>query len=169
MIICIICIISILLDGLLTNYLPYLVNDLSLFTPLFTVTSIFLLFPFYRKNSKEYLIHMFLLGILYDLFHTNLLFLDGILFLGIAYLSKIIYQNFEVSYLRVLIYIPILIFFYESFFALILFLFQIVPITVEGVFYKITHSILINLIYGEILLIIIRIIPKKFKKININE
>ena len=30
----IIIIISILLDGILTNYLPYLLNDLSLFTPL---------------------------------------------------------------------------------------------------------------------------------------
>ena len=32
----IILIISLLLDGILSNYLPYLVNDLSLFTPLLT-------------------------------------------------------------------------------------------------------------------------------------
>jgi len=43
-------IISILFDGLLTNYLPYLVNDLSIFTPLLTVTILFLICPFYRKS-----------------------------------------------------------------------------------------------------------------------
>ncbi len=169
MIVAIICIISIILDGLLTNYLPFMVNDLSLFTPLLTVSIIFLLYPFYRKNSKEYLLHMFLLGIIYDLYYTNLLFLDGILFLAIAFLSKTIYKNFEVSFIRLLFYTTIMIFCYESLLGLIMFAFQLVPISIEGILYKFTHSIILNVIYAEIIYLIIRIIPKKYKKINLNE
>ena len=77
----IIIVISLLFDGLLTNYLPYLVNDLSYFTPLFTVVSIFIIYPFYRKNNKKYFITVFLLGFIYDLFYTNLLFYNAVIFL----------------------------------------------------------------------------------------
>ena len=55
----IILIISILLDGILTNFLPFLVNDLSIFTPLLTVVSIFIIYPFYRKHEKKYFIILF--------------------------------------------------------------------------------------------------------------
>ena len=61
----IISIISILLDGLLTNYLPYEVGNLSLFTPLLTFVSIFIIYPFYRKNEYNYILHLFILGIIY--------------------------------------------------------------------------------------------------------
>ena len=46
-------IISFIFDGVLTNYLPYLVNDLSLFTPLLTVVSIFILYPLNRKKENK--------------------------------------------------------------------------------------------------------------------
>ena len=77
----IIIIISLLLDGILSNYLPYLVNDLSLFTSLFTLVSIFIIYPFFKKKEKKYLITIFIIGIIYDLFYTNLLFFNGVLFL----------------------------------------------------------------------------------------
>ncbi|MBQ8132258.1 MAG: hypothetical protein IJ193_07185, partial [Bacilli bacterium] len=47
---------SIYFDGLLTNLLPYLENDLSLFTPMLTIVSLFLIYPFYRKKEKVYFI-----------------------------------------------------------------------------------------------------------------
>ena len=77
----IIMIVSFILDGLLTNYLPYLVGDLSWFTPLLTVVSLFMIYPFYRKEEKKYFIIVFILGLLYDLFYTNLLFFNGVLFI----------------------------------------------------------------------------------------
>ena len=44
--------ISIILDGVLSNFLPYTVNALSLFTPMLTVVSIFIIYPFYTKKEK---------------------------------------------------------------------------------------------------------------------
>jgi len=164
----IIIIFSLLFDGLLTNYLPYLVNDLSLFTPLFTVTILFLIYPFYRKKPKVYLITAFITGFIYDSFYTNLLFFNAIIFLIISIISMYIYKNFEVSYLRLIIYIILIITFYESITGLILFIFRIVPVTLTKVIYKITHSLIINILYGELIFLILNIIPKRFKKISIN-
>ena len=164
----IITIISLLLDGLLTNYLPYLVGDLSLFTPLLTVVSIFVIYPFFRKKEKNYFSFIFILGIIYDLFYTNLLFFNAILFLIIGLITKYIYKNFEVNSIRLILYTIILVTSYESITGLILYIYNMVPITMPKVIYKITHSLIINIIYIEIVYFIINKIPKKYKKISIN-
>jgi len=168
MIVAIIITISLLLDGILTNFLPYVQNTLTLFTPLLTVVSIFIVYPFYRKREKDYFLHMSLLGILYDLFYTNLLFFNGILFLIIASLSIIIHKNCELTFFKLIFYIAIVVGVYESTTALILFIFQLVPITFMKLFYKITHSLLLNIIYIEFIYLILKLIPKKYKKIRIN-
>ena len=164
----VIVIISFIFDGVLTNYLPYLVNDLSLFTPLLTVVSIFIIYPFYKKQENKYLIILFILGIIYDLFYTNLLFINAILFVILGIITKLIYKNLEISYIKLIIYIIILITIYESLQVLIILIFNLVPITLYKLLYKITHSILLNVIYAEILYLIINLIPKKYKKISIN-
>lgn len=161
-------IISILLDGILTNYLPFLVNDLSYLTPLLTVVSIFIIYPLNRKKELKFFILIFIVGIIYDLLYTNLLFLNGLLFILIALVSKLIYKNFEISYIKLILYIIIIIILYESVYAGILFIYQVVPITFYKLVYKITHTLLLNIVYVEILYFIIKHIPNKYKKININ-
>lgn len=164
----IIIIVSLLLDGLLTNYLPYLVNDLSLFTPLLTLVSIFVIYPFYRKKEKKYFLIVFILGIIYDLLYTNLLFFNAILFLIIGLLTKYIYKNFEINYLKIIIYTIIIITLYEILTAILIILFSLVPINFSKIIYKIFHSLVLNIIYTEICYLIIKIIPKKYKRISIN-
>ena len=164
----IIFVISLFLDGLLTNYLPYLVNDLSIFTPLLTLVSIFIIYPFYRKDEEKYYIILFILGFVYDALYTNLLFFNAVLFVGIGLFTKLIYKNFEINCFKILLYIPIIIILYETGTALILLVFNIVPITIYRLLYKISHSLVINIIYGELLYLIIKLLPKKWKKIKIN-
>jgi len=164
----IILIISFTLDGILTNFLPYLVNDLSLFTPLLTLVSIFIIYPFYRKKQKNYFITIIILGILYDLFYTNLLLFNASLFTIIGFITKYIYKNFKINYIRIIIYIILIITIYESLTAIILLILNLVPITLNNVIYKITHSIILNIIYTEILYLIINKLPKKYKRISIN-
>lgn len=164
----IIILISLIFDGILTNYLPYLVNDLSLFTPLFTLVCIFLICPFYRKQPTKYFITVFLVGVVYDLFYTNLLFFNAILFLGIASISRFIYRNFEVNFIKIVLYIIFIITIYETITVLIIFIFNLVPVTLNKLFYKITHSLISNIIYAEIIYLIIKLIPERYKKISIN-
>ncbi len=164
----IILIVSLLLDGILSNYLPFLVNDLSLFTPLLTLVSIFLIYPFFKKKETLYFVIVFFLGMIYDLFYTNLLFFNAVLFLCMALITMYIYKNLEVNALKLLIYLIIIIASYESLTGLILFIYNIVPVTIQKVLYKITHSLILNIIYGELLYWIIKVLPKKYKKISIN-
>ena len=62
----------------------------------------------------------------------------------------------------------IIITLYETINALIIICFNLVPITLTRLLYKIVHSLILNIIYGEILLLIISNLPSKYKKININ-
>lgn len=160
--------ISIILDGILTNYLPYLVNDLSFFTPLLTVVSIFILYPLNRKKETKFFIIMFIVGIIYDLLYTNLLFLNGLLFVLITLISKVIYKNFETSYIKLILYTIIIIIVYETVYAGILFIYRVVPITLYKLIYKISHTLILNIIYTELLYFIINKLPKKYKRISIN-
>lgn len=161
-------ILSLLLDGILTNFLPYLQNDLSLFTPLLSVISIFLIYPFFRKEKKKYLINVFIYGMIYDLFYTNLLFWNACIFLVIGLLTMFIYKNYEISLLKIIIPIIVIITSYELINASIIWIFHLVPITLSKVIYKITHTLLLNIIYGVVIYFIISMIPNKYKKISIN-
>ena len=164
----IIMIISLLLDGILSNFLPYLVNDLSYFTPLFTVTCIFIIYPFFRKQEKKYYLILFVLGIVYDLFYTNLLFFHGSIFVVLGFLSYLIQKNFGLSYLKNIWISLVIITAYEGITVAFLLLYNMVPVTFNTFVYKLNHSLLLNIIYAEIVYFIIKILPKKFRKISIN-
>lgn len=160
--------ISIIFDGLLTNYLPYLENNLSLFTPLLTLVSLFIIYPFYQKQEKKYYITVFIIGLIYDLLYTNLYFTNGVLFLLIASISVKIQKVFPLDILKIIIYAIILVTLYEISYGLVLFIFNMVPVTIHELLYKILHSLILNIIYMELIYLVIKIIPKKYKKISIN-
>lgn len=160
--------ISLIIDGVLTNFLPYSVSALSLFTPLTTLVSLIIVYPLYYHRNKEYYILAFVLGIIYDLFYTNLLFLNGFLFLLIALLYVKLYKEIGDGVIRILISILLCIVIYELLTAGIILIFNLVPLTFSKVLYKIDHSLLLNLIYGEILFLITKLLPKKYYKAHIN-
>lgn len=159
---------SLILDGILSNIFPYTVNNLSLFTPLLTLISIYLIYPFYKKKENKYILTLFLTGIIYDLLYTNLIFYNAIIFTIIGIISKYIYKHYEINYLNIIIQIILIVTIYELLNALIIIIFNLVPMSIQKLFYKITHSLLLNIIYSELLLLIINILPSKYKKVNIN-
>ncbi len=164
----IILIISFVLDGILTNYLPFLPNCLSLFTPLLTLTAILVVYPLYRKKESKYYLTIIITGFLYDLFYTNLLFLNAILFFLCGLLISFLYKNIGYSFIKIIFLTIALITFYESITALIILVFKLVPITFTKVLYKITHSLLLNIIFACMFYSLIEIIPKKYKRIYLN-
>jgi len=161
-------IISLILDGIFSNILPYIPGNLSIFTPLLTLVSIIIIYPLYKKKEKDDLVTCFLTGIIYDLLYTNLLFFNGLLFtlLGLIIIFSI--KNFGISYIKLLLYVIAVITIYEISNALIIIIFNLVPITFNDLIYKIIHSLLLNVIYAELLLLIVNLLPKRFKKIDIN-
>lgn len=164
----IIIVISFVLEIILNNFLPYLEGDLSLFTPMFTLISLFLIYPLLKKDLTKYFIIALVLGIIYDLFFTNLLFFNGLLFLGIAYIIHILYKYLEINFINIILETIIIITIYELLTVVSIVLFNLVPITLPKVIYKISHSLIINIIYAELVYLIINILPKKYRRLSIN-
>jgi len=67
---------SFLLEGFFTN----LVSLNSIFIPLFTLTSLIMLYPFFdiNNNSHKYIIVAIVFGLLYDIVYTNSSFINTI-------------------------------------------------------------------------------------------
>ena len=164
----IILIVSLFLDGILSNFSPYVVGNLSLFTPMFTIVSLVVVYPFFIKKIKFYFISCFILGIIYDFMYTNLLFYNAIFFLGLAVIIMFLYRNIRLTWISILLFISLTIVSYECMNAIIILIFQLVPMTFYRLLYKILHSLLLNLLYGEVLYFVIRLLPKKYKRISIN-
>lgn len=164
----IIVLISLLLDGFLTNILPYTVENLSLLTPSLTLISLLLIYPFYRKKEMKYTILILITGVIYDLLYTNLLFFNAILFYIDIRIMQYIYKNYEINYFTIIINTIIAITTYEVLQVIIISIYNLYPITLYSLVYKIKSSLLLNIIYAELIYFIISIIPRKYRKININ-
>lgn len=162
-------IVSLILDGLLSNFLNFMVLDLSLFTPLFTVMSLFIIYPFFHKREKaKYLVVIALTGFIYDLLYTNLLFFNTILFLIIGGIVIVLYKYLDTNFFMVLIEAILIVTVYQSLVALLFFLLQVVPVTPNDLFYLIKHSLLINIVYMELGHLLIHILPEKYLGLSIN-
>ena len=160
--------ISLLLDGFLTNILPYTVENLSLLTPSLTLISLLLIYPFYRKKEMKYTILILVTGVIYDLLYTNLLFFNAILFYIVIRVMQYIYKKYEINYFTIIINTIIAITTYEVLQVIIISIYNLYPITLYSLIYKIKSSLLLNIIYAELIYFIISIIPRKYRKININ-
>ena len=164
----IILICSFFLDGILSNFLPYMVGDLSIFTPMLTIVSLIVVYPFFIKKERYYFISCFVLGICYDFMYTNLLFYNAVLFSLVGAIVLLLYKYIRPTLLSLLLFIIVVISSYECMNAIIILLFQLVPMTFYRLLYKIGHSLLLNLCYGEIVYFIIWLLPSKYKRIAIN-
>ena len=142
---------SFILDIILSNVLPFMKGDLSIFTSLFVPITIYLIYPFYKNQKLKYYIESFIIGIIYDLIFTNLLFFDGVIFLIISLVSVKIYKNFIVDKYKNIMYVFLIIILYEFLVASIFLIFNFVPISFYDFIYKISHTLLINVVYGFLL------------------
>ena len=136
--------ISLILDVILSNFLPFLPGSLSIFTTLFTVVSVFLIYPLFMGNNKKYFIYIFIYGIVYDLMLTNLFLYHGFIFLLLGILTFYIYKNLEITFIRNIIYLIIFVVIYESLNVLFILIFNLVPVSFDKLLYK----MIIKRIYG---------------------
>lgn len=148
--------IGFILDLILSLYIPIS----SYFIPLLTITNIYLIYN--RKEENKYFIVIGILGLIYDLIHTNLLFYHLVVFLILAFITKNIHKNFKQTKLTTLIYISIIIIIYELLNIIILSMYNKNIFTINNLFNKVKHSLLFNQIYT---LIIYNFIKKTHKKI----
>ena len=143
-------ILSIFLEGFITNFVAF---DTNLFNNCFSLISLIIIFPYFYNNRKLYFIISFIIGLIIDIAYTDTLFLNAFIYLFIAYiitkLSMLILSNFFNNiFLTLLI---IIIYRVTTYFLLV-----------------ILSSIILNVIYVIILSILSNIVSRKLRIIKID-
>lgn len=157
-----------LLDGILSNFLAFLPNSLSLFTPFLTLVSLLLIFPFYGKeNVKKYYIFAGILGFFYDLFYTNLLFVNAFLFVTLAFFLTFLCKYIQLNYWTLPLILSFLIGVYHLLTMALLVIFHVMTPTFQDFLYLFSHSLLLNIIVGEVLYLLFRKCYKKYAKTSL--
>ena len=158
--ICFILIFSFLFEAIFTN----LVGSNSIFIPLFTLTSIVLIYPYFKKKNFNYILVSLILGIFYDICFSDSIFVNTICFGIIGGLNILIYNyvNYNIYTSNIINIIIIITYRIISYIILL----SINFITFNSiVFFKgIYSSLLINIAYGIILYFIIELLAKILNK-----
>lgn len=154
----IILIFSFLFEASFTN----IVNVYSFLTPLFLLTSLTILYPYFKKNNFNFVILSIICGLFYDISFTGSPFINtisfgicsGFIILGYNYMNyNVVNSNFinviVICIYRIISYLLLCIIDYVTFNETFL---------IEGI----CNSLLVNVIYGIIIFIIISLIAKIF-------
>lgn len=150
---------SFLLEGFFTN----LVSLNSIFIPLFTLTSLIMLYPFFdiNNNSHKYIIVAIVFGLLYDIVYTNSSFINTISFSLCSLLIIFINHYLNPSILLKLGILLTIIIIYRIFTYLLLCAFNYLNFSENILIKGIYSSLLVNIIFGLILYFLSNFISKK--------
>lgn len=147
--------ISLILDSIISNYILLSTN---FFLPLFTLTSLVIIYPFIN-NDRKYLKILIIVGLLYDGL-TNTLFIQTILFIILMSFVKYVTSYLNSNLLNSLITLILTIILYRVMYYLILVMSNNYQFDINVLFKSIYASFILNIIYG----IISYAILLKFKK-----
>jgi len=155
-------IISFVLDGIISSYIP----SNSLFIPLFTIVSLVLIFPYFNNNYYRYFKYIALIGLLYDIVYLNSFFYNFFIFIILGFLiSFLTYLLSNNWYINSFITI-ITIIFYRTITYLYLVLFKTLEFSFSALLEGIYSSLLLNIIYFIVAYIISEIYSNKHKIIR---
>lgn len=160
----IVMIISLLLEGFISNHL----DANSLLLPLFTVMSLIIIYPYFNNKDLDFLKYAIILGIFYDLIYINAFPLSLLTFLIIGIIIKII--NFWISNnkFNVILISTIVIIMYRITTYIFLVVLDYTSFNLNLLLESIYSSLITNYIYVLIAFTITDKISKKYriKKIN---
>lgn len=153
----VILIISFLLDGILSNYLP------SNMSPLFSLIGLIVSYEFFSYDNREFYKYAFILGFCYDMFYTDTFVFYGFLFLLISMAIAGISRFLASSYLNLIIVSIICIILFRTITYFSLLITGNIIYNIDNLLESISSSLIINIIYGLIVKFICNRILK-FKK-----
>ena len=151
---------SFLFESIFTN----MVNTDSIFIPLFTLTSLILVYPYFRKTNFNYILVCLIVGLFYDIVFSDSVFVNTICFGFLGVINLICYKYVKYNVYTTNIINLILLITYRIISYIILLSINYITFN-NFIFFKgIYSSILINIIYGFSLYFVIEILAKFFNK-----
>lgn len=152
-------IVSFLLDGILFSLFSF-TNPVS---PLFSLLSLLIIYPYCDTNKKSYYVYPIVMGILYDITYSNSLFLNTLIFTGFSYILIRIFKLFTINFVNVLVIGTISIISYRVVVFAFMYMIGIIDFNVETLIESISYSFISNYIYLIILYFTVSLIASKLK------
>ena len=148
---------SFLVEGSFSN----LISSHSIFIPLFFLSSLTFLYPYFNGKKLNFIIASLICGLFYDVIYTNSLFVNTLDFTLCGYLiilcySYVNYNLISSSFINVVVLI-----FYRIFGYLLLCFVSYISFNFTDLCKSIYSSIISNLIYGIVLYSLINLIFKE--------
>ena len=145
-------VICLLLDYLYPYFIPSFINNLSLFYPMFTLT--YLVFLYKKINKKKYYKFILITGLLYDFLFSYLLLFHVCLFVFYYKIFVFIDKYIELNIFIKMIILILFIFLYDLLLFLLVYITSYNVVGINDLIYKVSHSIIINILYYIWLIII---------------
>lgn len=152
-------IVSFLFDGILFSLFSF-TNPVS---PLFSLLSLLIIYPYCDTNKKSYYMYPIVMGILYDITYSNSLFLNTLIFTGFSYILIRIFKLFTINFVNVLVIGTISIISYRVVVFAFMYMIGIIDFNVETLIESISYSFISNYIYLIILYFTVSLIASKLK------
>lgn len=153
-------IVSFLLEAMFTN----LVSINSFFIPLFTLTSLVMVYPYFNKKNINYILVCLIVGLFYDVVFADSIFVNAVSFGLVGALTMLCYNYVKYNIYSSSIVNVIMLTTYRIISYVILLSINYITFNNKVFFSGIYKSLLTNIIYGVLLYLIIEIIAKKFNK-----
>lgn len=155
----IISIVSFLLDGIFS----VIVDQNSIFLPLFSLVSLLVIYPYLKKH--EYIVYFgVVMGLFYDLIYTQTLFFNTLIFGILAISILFFYKYFPINIISTIVLFLFIVIFFRFFSNILLVLLGVISFDLGRLFVSVYSSIIINLIYLVVMHFIIKKFYKKQKK-----
>lgn len=148
-------IISTIIDLLLSTNITNTYQNLNYFFPLILITSLPISYLL-TKNKIIFFIAIIIIGIIYDLLYSDIPLINLYFLILLTLLTKIFYQNKKPTTLNITSLTLIGVITYDLYLSLILILTKTQNITINDIIYKETHSLILNIIYLILSLIILK-------------
>lgn len=154
--------ITFLIDFLISYFIPFNFNNLNYFYPMLLIVLIVYLYK--KIDDKKYLKLVLLIGIIYDLLYSYIFILNALIFLLFAKIIKKINKYIEINNIISIILIIVFIFLYDLIIFCLVYLTKYNLVTFNDLLYKFSHSIILNISFYIILIIVLKNV--KFNKIK---
>ena len=148
-------IISTIIDILLSTNITNTYKDINYFFPLILITSIPISYIL-TKNKTIFLILIILIGIIYDLLYSDIILINVYFLVLQTLLINQYYKKNKPNIINIITLSTLGLITYDLYISLILILTKYQTITIKDIIYKETHSIIINIIYLTISLIVLK-------------
>lgn len=148
-------ILTIILDGYITYIYPSYFNNITYLYPMLTLSLIVSI----SSNKDAYLKYSLIIGFIYDLLYSTIFLYNTLIFLMLAKINKKILNSIRESFIIRIILLILNIIIYDSISFLIVYLTKYNDVTFLSLFYKISHSLILNILS----LFVISFILKKYR------